>query len=99
MTQYRSCRLRQDHRTPTPDDGSGYSSLSSYLLPKSDPEARQDFRQMGYGSPKPASVCTVMDRKHQDKVVRLPPEGDTRATFHPLVFTTGGQSATRHGTP
>jgi predicted RNA-binding protein with TRAM domain len=32
-----------------------------------------------------------MNRKHQDKVARLPPQGDTRATFHPLVvFTTGG---------
>jgi hypothetical protein len=35
-------------------------------------------------------LYTVMDRKHQDKVARLPPQGDTRATFHPLVFTTGG---------
>jgi len=35
-------------------------------------------------------LSTVMDRKHQDKVARLPPQGDTRATFHPLVFTTGG---------
>ncbi len=34
--------------------------------------------------------CTVMDRKHQDKVARLPPQGEPRATFHPLVFTTGG---------
>jgi len=34
-------------------------------------------------------LYTVMDRKHQDKVARLPPQGDTRATFHPLVFTTG----------
>jgi len=44
-------------------------------------------------------LCTVMDRKHQDNVARLRPQGDTLATFHPLGFTTGGSIETRHGTP